>query len=583
MYGVILLAVFAQAPIRPTLPNDSAVAFKRAARRAESEYERLQVRLVPYRLAGSSGPCDEVVGRFCLHYDQPSEKDRAIEPEDPRTIAARRLAVEASRRAFAALPADITIARPLVRFLVEDERAAEGVATARTFAWASRDSIWGPLLLGFALHANAQDSLAEAEFDRAVRFLDAGETRRALRVEKLLAPSERGVYSKLGDIDRAAYERWFWRVADALYATPGNETRAEHLARYVWATMFAEAALPSLLSWGYDLEELEMRYGVPRARYRESVGALGETRLIERYDPNEVSLTPYTLGTKGLLRTPAPGDSSELNDSRARTGYAPATVRRLVSLIHQVTRFPAGDSVILRVDAQLVMDSIARGAEQVEAFLFVTDSLAPPRRIGATTARAVKDTARFTLHGKSTWSALLYSAEAIESKTRLAGRARYATELTTLARKATTLSDILIAYPLRGETPRSGDDPVLRGRANLVVSKSDTLGVYAEIRTAVAQRDSFPHNVELTLRRVGGPSPGESALNVLGKLLGRRPGQRGGKMSWHAQGSPGQVSVVAVDISVATLKTGLYELVLSVSPAGSAQAVSTTRRLRITD
>jgi hypothetical protein len=254
----------------------------------------------------------------------------------------------------------------------------------------------------------------------------------------------------------------------------------------------------------------------------------------------------------------------------------------LVSLAHQLTRFPAGDSVLLRIDAELRMDSLARGAQEVEASLYVADSLSAPRRIGALLARADHDSTRFTLFGMTGWNATLYSAEAIESRTRLAGRARYATELSAMARNSITLSDILIAHPLRGEVPRSSSDILLRGRTSLVLSRYDTLGVYAEIHTAAVQRDSFPHDVALELRRIGAPSAGESALNVLGKLFGKRPAQRGGKMSWHAQGSAGDVSVIAVDLSVAAMKPGLYEMVLLVTPSHGAP-VSTTRRLRISD
>ncbi|NIU78285.1 MAG: hypothetical protein GWN71_33440, partial [Gammaproteobacteria bacterium] len=77
----------------------------------------------------------------------------------------------------ALVPGDVEVAGPLVRYLTEDGRAREAVSAARAFAWASADSTWGPLLVGFALHANGEDAEASAAFERALARMPVEERR----------------------------------------------------------------------------------------------------------------------------------------------------------------------------------------------------------------------------------------------------------------------------------------------------------------------------------------------------------------------------------------------------------------------
>ncbi len=86
---------------------------KRAARKAEAEYESRARRLAPATVGSGGGECDEIVGRFCLRFD--TGDPRPIPPEVPRVVQARRDAVETLRRAFSAMPGDLRIAGSLVR------------------------------------------------------------------------------------------------------------------------------------------------------------------------------------------------------------------------------------------------------------------------------------------------------------------------------------------------------------------------------------------------------------------------------------------------------------------------------------
>jgi hypothetical protein len=600
MWTVAALVLALQVPAFTPVPPETASVLRRAARRAESQYESVSRRLVPYTFdGGSSDGCDETVGRFCLTYDRPGVTQKPLAPEDRRITEVRRTAIEIFRRAFAAIPNDLRIIGPLVRYLVEDGRASEATAVARTFAWASADSVWGPMLLGFALHAEAHDSVAETQLDRALRHLAPEELKRATQLNALLSPGERTAYRKLNDAGRTAYHRRFWTLADALYATPGNQTRVEHLTRYAWSRILEKAPIvSSMTSWGSDVEELTMRYGVPRARFREASSPLGDTRLLERFDPASVAVVPESLVVRGMPRTPDPGAPWDLESMRARSGHAPTTVRHIVPMLHQVSRFPSGDSLLLRADGAFVLDSVAHDSvaragspRMARVHLFVVDSLSTVHALRADSILIGGDTVRFTLVGAMPPGADVYSVEAIEATSLQAARARYAfpgalpggVRSTPTAVATPVLSDIVIAEPFEGALPTASVDPRLRGRARLLLEGADTIiGVYAEVSSLPPSADSTDaFNVELTLQRKSAPTVLTSAARWLGRRLGRDERTAGARVAWSAAAPRDGPLIIAVDVNLATTRPGLYDLTITVGSRGSS--TTGTRRFRILD
>jgi hypothetical protein len=191
--GIVPLLLVLQSWSPMPVTEDSARALRDLAERAEWSYEHLLRSLAPiHRGPHSSGSqqCDEIVGRFCLTFGKGNERkpDTTVAG---KVISARQQAVEMLRHAFAALPGELTAAGPLLRYLVEDGRAEEAIAAARTFAWASGDSAWGGLLIGYALHAAADDSLAELYLTRAVAHLPPDARRRVTNISYLLEHRER--------------------------------------------------------------------------------------------------------------------------------------------------------------------------------------------------------------------------------------------------------------------------------------------------------------------------------------------------------------------------------------------------------
>jgi len=585
-FAPLLLLLQAWSP--PQVPPDSAKALRELAQRAEWTYEYLLRSMAPVRIGRppTTDYCDEIIGRFCLTFD--GGRDNARRPDTTvagKVVSARQVAVDMLRRAFSGLPGDIATVGPLLRYLVEDGRAEEAVAAARTFAWASGDSVWGPFLIGYSLHAARQDSLAELYFRDGIRHLSETERNRILRVTYLLDPDEQSVYKKLSDAEKEKYEAALWHLGDPLYLTPGNERYIEHLARHVWSLMLASAPVVYRAHrWGDDLEQLTVRYGVPTSRERVLGDLLMSEFMTEYYDPEQLAYLPENLYTRGIPPTPPPGAKWDLDPERPRSGYRPLTIRRLLPLTHQVSRFPAprGRS-ILRIDASFVLDDDARQASRARTGLFILDSTYLPIHERRATIPIDGDTIRLTAEVELAAGRYVYSYELFEDSTRFAGRARYGVEIPDPGPSGMALSDPVVAAPFGSDSlPRSRNDPRLRPRASLILSSGETIGLYAEGHHLAIGPDNTSHfTVSLTVGPADTPSLFARAWGWVGRKLGVSKPAETPRLSWDGSVPAGHPAIIAVDFPLTELKPGLYAIELKLTDRVSRAEVVTSRLIRI--
>lgn len=581
---LLLLQVWSPAQVSP----DSAKALRDLAQRAERTYEYLLRSMAPVRFGRppSVDFCDEIIGRFCLTFD--SGRGNARRPDTTvagKVISARQLAVDMLRRAFSELPGDLATAGPLLRYLVEDGRAEEAVAAARTFAWASGDSAWGPFLIGYSLHAAREDSLAELQFLKGIKYLTERERKRILRVTYLLDPAEQSVYEKLSDDEKAEYEAALWRLGDPLYLTPGNERYVEHLARHVWSLMLASAPLAHRMHrWGDDLEQLTVRYGVPTSRERVLGDFLQSEFMTEYYDPEQLAYLPETLYTSGIPPTPPPGTKWDLDRERARSGYRPLTIRRLLPLSHQVSRFPAsGARSILRIDAAVALDDEARQATRARTGLFILDSAYLPIHEQRGALPISGDTVELSTEIELAAGRYVYSLELFEDSTRFAGRARYGVEILEPGPGGLALSDPVVAAPFGSDLlPLSRKDARLRPRTSLVISTDETIGLYAEAHRLAPGPDNTSHfTISLTVGPAESPSLLARAWGWIGRKIGVAKPAETPRLSWDGSAPAGQPAILAVDLPLTGLKPGLYAIELKLTDLTSAEVVTTSRLIRI--
>jgi hypothetical protein len=583
------------------LPEDSVRRLRSRALGAEAAFERLSRNLAPYTWGGFDARyCDEIVGRFCLRFD--SASSRPPPGEAGRVVDERRSAVETLRQVFAAVPGDRTAAGPLVRLLVQDDRAAEAVSAARAFAALTTDTLWGHLLLGFTHNAAGQVTDAEREFVHAFARMDDTKRRAWTDPDWLLDGAESRRVRSLPPAQRAEYERRFWILSDPLWLTDANERWIEHMSRHVEANLLARVpVVGGMLRWGRDLDELTVRYGTPSARAQVRGNQPRDpSSFVEYYDTAQRAYTPQRLLIAGLPEPPLPGDPPVLYSARARSGYALRSVHRLVDLPHQATRFLGADGdIVLRVDAGLPRpvsaDSAAGGADhaaagdgagvpplpggQVRVGLFVYDSAFTRRTQQIRDAGPwPDDTLRFTLFSRVRPDRLIYSVEALDTALSLAARARYALDAL-VPGDGPVVSDMLISEVFGPVLPRRRDDPLLRPLHMLVVSQGASLGVYAEVyRLAGTGPESL--RIEFALEPIEGPG----LLTQFARWLGRRAGllrpPEDPRVSWQEEAGSG-VHSIAVNLPLETRRTGRHLLVLRVTDTATGAAAETSRPLLI--
>ncbi len=545
-------------------------------KRASAEYERAIRRYAPHRLTGSPSSCDEIVGRFCLTYDVGPQPAPPPEPESIKRVRAD--AIEVYQRAVRLLPRDSTVSGPLVRYLIEAGRSEDAVQEAEKFRQGAHSEAWSNLLLGLALHHAGRTADAEAAFASAIEQLTAREAKRAADVFYLLHPSERDVFKRLGDEARAKYMLDYWRIADPLYLTPGNETRAEHFARYVYSRLLERAPVAmGSVSWGDDVEELTRRFGVPAAR-TQSWGSGLDMQITEHFDPDQLTYAPPRLSKERLSGPPLPGAVWPYDTVARRNGFAPHTVRRMRVLEHQLSRFPG--TTRLRVDARMAMDSLVQPDARVEIGLFVADSLLAPLAAVRDTVVVGNGFADGSLEIELPAGARVYSVEARELATRLAARARYYLPLAPAGQPA--LSDLVV---LRGATepaPHRRGDPGFQPFGSLVIEQEQPLALYLEVLGLASDaNERARYRIDLEVVPTNEPGAVSRALKGVGRRLGL--GSSGTpKITWTETAEvAGGVVPVLLQVGKLKGKSGLQTLRVSVTDLVSGAHNSAERVIRI--
>src|SRR5690606_27525273 len=140
-----------------------------------------------------------------------------------------------------------------------------------------------------------------------------------------------------------------------------------------------------------------IRYGTPTTRARQggiAQPAMGARPGMVEYWDSAQRAFDYERLSEGVPLTPDPGVRPVLYSARTRSGYALLAADRVLEVTHQITRFVRGDSVFLRVDAALPVDS---GRAPLHAALFAYDSAFTRRTRVTDSARVQHDTVRTTL------------------------------------------------------------------------------------------------------------------------------------------------------------------------------------------
>ena len=577
LHALVLLAFFTLpcALLAEQAPDSQTVY--RAARKAETSYEsalRSHAPIAPR--SRPSGTCDEIVGRFCLYYDT----GRDPLPAEPAAIKQfRRDAIAALRRAFELNAGRQETVFPLVRLLVEDKQPMEAVAVADKYRAVASDVATVEFLTVFTRFAAADITRAEEAITRWLEAVDSASRRKLVDVSKLLSEREQRAYRRLTATQRAAFDSIFWRYADALYLTPGNETRTEHFARHAEGKLIQKAPwVRGAHGWASDVEELLIRFGPIRARTRTFGGSIGspDPDISEYWDPEQLMFAPPSLDSALNLRA-RPAQGWPLDTVRSVSGHAPSTFRRMLPLEHQATLYRAANGQIrFRVDGQVVADSVGPIGPVNSGLYLLDDSM----RIVATSTGATSvagDTIRFSAEIPVPPNARHYSAELLDPGRRVAARARFRLQQANDS-PAISLSDILIAEAFPpGGLPVSRADTNLRPQPTLVTKEGEPLGIMAEVVLGSAP-DSV--RVQLQLLNARGRPAVVRAARWIGERIGLVGAEVPNRLSWIAEVPTNDPTPIAVTLDPEGLRPGRYLIELTVTTSTGA-AVSSRREVLI--
>lgn len=532
-------------------------------------------------MGGSGGDhCDEIIGRFCFHFGDSEEPDRPPEPEHEDIDEARRVAVRAHRRWLSADPTDSEAAGGLVRYLIAGGRALEAVSLARTHTWAVGRTPESLLLLGLALHHAADFEAAELVFDSARAAVSEEEREEWDDVGMLLEPRERSRYGDLSGAERAAYNRRFWALSDPSLLEPGNERRSGHYARRAWIQILSEAPrVEGMVSWGYDHEEIVLRYGLPtsRERIRQPAWRLdAELRMVETFDPHAVSFVPASLGD-GVVEAPAPGVRPELERDTARSFYAGVHLHRMRGIDLQVARLPAPPGALLRVAGVLPPDTVEPAVPTRPRALFaVLDTMG--NEVARTAAAVqVRPDSVTVVRGELALppGTYVYRLEVADDSTGLAGLSQYRIEVPATDRLG--LGDPIVALP--GDGFPSGADVVLA--PSLVLSPDQSVLIYTEASGLNRTGGRSRYAVEWWVEPLDRGSLLGRAARWLGRRLGLMDEETPVRVRWEdGSGEAGPVPVTFT-LDLRTAEPGLHRLGLTIEDRLSGESATSTRLVRI--
>ena len=163
--------------------------------------------------------------------DESARPDASLVPTSSQRIGALRFALIATLDSAAALlPHDQFIAGQRVRFRVDagDMDGAMRVARSCTL-----DPVWCMTLAGYAMFASGNVAAADSLFLRALAAMPDSARCVWSSVQPLLGRDEHDKYEKLSCAQRDSVNRSAYWLGDPLWSEPGNERRAEQLARVV--------------------------------------------------------------------------------------------------------------------------------------------------------------------------------------------------------------------------------------------------------------------------------------------------------------------------------------------------------------
>jgi hypothetical protein len=277
------------------------------------------------------------------------------EEEDPAVVRAREMLLDSLRVLGSKIPGDAWILGQRIRYLAHLGRWSEAAIAVQTCV--GRERWWCPALRGYVHHRSGRTVEASLAFDEALSRMPPSLAEEWNDPEPILEFSAgQWVKDPPGLTAGEARDR-FWRMADPLFLTPGNEGLTEHYARHVGAILFSDAATTLDVPWGKGPEDLLLRYGFVAGWERAAPPSGGSERgsIIKHYHPESRGLLPPFEALED------PGGLPEgvwLTTEVARSTSAPVLSPLIVDAVGQTAVLRRGGDLLVLAAFQVPRDTV---------------------------------------------------------------------------------------------------------------------------------------------------------------------------------------------------------------------------------
>lgn len=568
-------------PVDTTVEIPDPGDVRGTARAAQARYEIRRARHFPRTFGGSSGPCDETVGRFCTWY---GEGDWVPEPEAPEIDVMRGELIAELDTLQRGAPADAWIFGHRVWYRAERGDWDDALEVARSCG-PPQETWWCAALEGLALHGLGRWVEAERAFDVAIYEMDLERAWNWRVPVRAVDGDADDVLEELRTTSTDSVARTtdrLWRLADPLYLVEGNDRKTAHFARWTVATLRDGSRTPYGISWGSDLEELLVRHGWEMGWEREPSRLVTERdRIVGRKHPDGRDYLPP--GRVLIDPARAPADDYVAGRTRPRSLYAPPYAPVVLPMEGQVAVFPRGPTFSVVATHYLPNDTTRRAREGIpRPWSEPGDQADLPDRAGifllhATTGEVIAaqevDGAEGVLRVDGTPGSHVLSVEAWSPSRRFAARLRRGVTHTPVPEDLPVLSDILLV-DARDPAPASLDEALPRALTRPSVREGESVGIAWEL-TGLGFRPEMLA-FDLSVERLD-----RNLLQRLGGLFGLSEPPRPLTLRWEEAGPdvPGPL-FRAVDLELPDLEPGRYEVRLRLDTAGR-EPVTTARTFEV--
>jgi hypothetical protein len=325
---------------------------------------------------------------------------------------------------------------------------------------------------------------------------------------------------------------------------------------------------------------MTLRFGVPVHRTKNFGQGTGPG-LVEHFDPEQMTYVPPALLTKPEQQRFEPGSPWPFDTIRAFSGYQPRTFRRMQVLEHQVSRFPQGDSGVVRADFVIALEDTMKRPARVEAALFVLDSMY--RVLAQVRDTLVVDSIRTSavLSLRMPPGAAAYSVETLELETRLASRARYL--MGPAAKARPVLSDVVIFNATDAPPPATRASAEFQPLPTLVIKRNAAIGFYLEARGLIRSQQQARYRVDLEVLEQEKPGSFTRLVRRLGRALGVSEDEVAPKITWTQEQRTTDPVAIGLKLGRVQLDPGLKLFRVTVTDLANGAHSTVERLIRVAD